>query len=126
MGKVPSTGIFYAYRRMDVLVLPSRTTHKWKEQFGRVLVEAMASSTPVIGSDSGEIPNVIGDAGLVYPEGDARALAHEITRIRKDEDLHHELVAKGLERVRNYYTWTRIAEMLEHLIREVAYSVSRD
>lgn len=44
------------FASIDVLVLPSRTTATWKEQFGRVLVEAMACQTPVIGSDSGEIP----------------------------------------------------------------------
>ena len=41
----------------------------WKEQFGHVIIEAMACKVPVIGSDSGEIPHVIGDAGLIFPEG---------------------------------------------------------
>jgi len=45
---------------LDVLVLPSRSRSFWKEQFGRVLIEAMACGVPVIGSSSGEIPNVIG------------------------------------------------------------------
>jgi len=52
----------------DVLVLPSRTRRNWKEQFGRVLVEAMACETCVVGSDSGEIPNVVGDTGLIFHE----------------------------------------------------------
>ena len=60
---------------MDVSVLPSLTRPNWKEQFGRTLAEAMSCETPVIGSDSGEIPHVIGDAGLIFKEGDAQALA---------------------------------------------------
>ncbi|NEP07058.1 MAG: glycosyltransferase family 4 protein, partial [Okeania sp. SIO4D6] len=67
---------------MNTLVLPSETTYKfktltsvgWKEQFGHVLIEAMACQVPVIGSDSGEIPYVIGDAGLVFPEGNVEEL----------------------------------------------------
>ena len=47
--------------------LKTLTATGWKEQFGHVLIEAMAAAVPVIGSDSGEIPNVIEDAGLVFP-----------------------------------------------------------
>ena len=71
---MPSTEVPAVLRALDVLVLPSLTTPSWKEQFGRVLQEAMACAIPVVGSDSGEIPHVIGDAGLVTPEGDAAAL----------------------------------------------------
>ena len=49
-----------AYAQLDVAVLPSHTTPTWKEQFGRVLVEALWCDVPVVGSDSGEIPWVIG------------------------------------------------------------------
>lgn len=59
----------------DVLVLPSRSTPEWKEQFGHVLIEAMAMGVPVVGSDSGEIPHVIGREDLVFPEEDVRGLA---------------------------------------------------
>ena len=62
-------------QHIDVLVLPSRTTPVWKEQFGRVLIEAMACGVPVVGSNSGAIPEVVGEAGLIFPEGDAAALA---------------------------------------------------
>ena len=53
----------FAYGQMDVLVLPSRTTRRWAEQFGRVLVEALWCGVPVVGSDSGEIPWVIETTG---------------------------------------------------------------
>jgi glycosyltransferase involved in cell wall biosynthesis len=96
------------YRSIDVLVLPSRTTATWKEQFGRVLVEAMASGVPVVGSDSGEIPNVIGDAGVVVPEGDPDTLARAL------DDLHspsrrRSLARAGRARVLAHYTQARVA-----------------
>ena len=84
LGRVGSTDMPAFFASIDVLVVPSRTMPTWKEQFGRVLVEAMACQTPVIGSDSGEIPHVIGDAGLVFPEGDAQALASHLLRLAGD------------------------------------------
>src|SRR5258708_39332796 len=56
---------------LDALVLPSLTTPVWKEQFGRVLTEALACEVPVVGSSSGAIPGGIGQAGLIFPEGGA-------------------------------------------------------
>src|SRR5262249_44967029 len=73
-GALPSERVPEFLSRLDVLALPSLTYPNWKEQFGRALTEAMACEVPVVGSDSGEIARVIGDAGLVFPEGDATAL----------------------------------------------------
>ncbi|HLB12655.1 MAG TPA: glycosyltransferase, partial [Dehalococcoidia bacterium] len=87
------------YGQMDVLVLPSLTVPHWKEQFGRVLVEAMACQIAVIGSDSGEIPNVIGEAGLISPEGDAAALRGALARLMASPGLRSELRRRGRERV---------------------------
>lgn len=93
----------------DALVLPSRTTRAWKEQFGRVLVEAMACETCVVGSDSGEIPNVIGDAGLVFREGDERALAERLRKLAEDPPLRESMGQRGRERVLEHYTHAKIA-----------------
>jgi glycosyltransferase involved in cell wall biosynthesis len=60
---------------LDALVLMSRTTRTWKEQFGRVIMEAHACGVPVIGSSSGSIPAVIGRGGWIVPERDVPALA---------------------------------------------------
>ncbi len=91
------------WQRIDAFVLPSLTTKKWAEQFGRVLVEAMAHGVPVIGSSSAAIPEVIGDAGLVFPEGDARALANALKRLRCDASLRESLIEKGYQRVQHVY-----------------------
>ena len=94
---------------MNTLILPSRTTSDWVEFFGRVLIEAMACEVPVIGSDSGEIPHVIGDAGLVFNEGNASELAEKISTIADDPTLYKTFQKRGLERV-NDFTWETIAK----------------
>lgn len=94
----------------DALVLPSRTQKNWKEQFGRVLIEAMACEVPVIGSDSGEIPNVIGDGGLVFPEGDVAALAKHMKAILDDSDYGKRLGEAGRMRVLEQFTQAKVAE----------------
>ncbi|MEL4894725.1 hormogonium polysaccharide biosynthesis glycosyltransferase HpsO [Crocosphaera sp. Alani8] len=103
---------------MNVLVLPSQTTYNfktltavgWKEQFGHVLIEAMACKVPVIGSDSGEIPNVIQDAGLIFGEGDAVALGNCLDKLMGDKNLATELAQKGYQRVLNHYTNKALAQ----------------
>ncbi|MCG9126756.1 glycosyltransferase [Candidatus Poribacteria bacterium] len=94
---------------MNTLILPSRTTSDWVEFFGRVLIEGMACEVPVIGSDSGEIPHVIGDAGFVFKEGDASELAGKINKIADDPILYNSFQKRGLERVQEF-TWETIAQ----------------
>lgn len=106
---IPSPGMPDYYRGLDLLVLPSRTRSNWKEQFGRVLIEAMASGVPVVGSDSGEIPHVIGDAGLIFPEDDALAFREAIEEIMGDERLRERLAQAGRERVLERYTQAQLA-----------------
>ena len=95
---------------MDVLVLPSFEVSTWKEQFGHILIEAMACGVPVIGSSSGEIPNVIGDAGLIFKEKDAQDLREKIEQVMNDRNLAGELAKKGIDRVREKYTHRKIAD----------------
>jgi glycosyltransferase involved in cell wall biosynthesis len=93
----------------DVLVLPSRTRPTWKEQFGRVLIEAMSCELPVIGSDSGEIPRVIGEAGCTFPEGDVLALASALRQLRNDAALCSRLGPRGRVRVLAHFTQAEVA-----------------
>lgn len=96
-------------RRLDVVVLPSLTTPHWKEQFGHVLIEAMSCQVPVVGSDSGAIPWVIGDGGLVFREGDHRDLAGKLGRLCGDAALRLRLGAAGRARVIGHFTHDVIA-----------------
>jgi len=107
------------YHDFDALVLPSRTTPSWREQFGRVLVEAMACGVPVIGSDSGAIPEVIGDAGLIFPEGNSAALEDKILMLLRDQKLRADLSLRGRVRVEHQYSAECIARRLHQHLSEV-------
>lgn len=108
----------------DALVLPSRTRWNCKEQFGRVLVEAMACEICVVGSDSGEIPNVIGDAGLVFHEGDERQLAECLRNLMDSTSLRETLARLGRHRVLQNFTYAKIAEDLVHFYRQVCFGAN--
>jgi glycosyltransferase involved in cell wall biosynthesis len=118
-GWLPSVRMPAFYRELDVLVLPSRSRPNWVEQFGRVLIEAMACAVPVIGSDCGEIPHVIGDAGLVFPEGDAAALEAALAQAMRDVELWSDLARRGRERVLNHFTQEWIAASTVTVYRQV-------
>jgi glycosyltransferase involved in cell wall biosynthesis len=119
VGAVPHDEVPDYISAFDVLVLPSRTTAKSKEQFGHVLIEAMAAQVPVIGSSSGEIPNVIGDAGLVFPEEDSAALRGALQGLIADEHLRRDLARRGHERVLRHYTNRRIAHEMRDIYRQL-------
>jgi glycosyltransferase involved in cell wall biosynthesis len=107
------------FKKLDVLVIPTQTTKRVREQFGRVIVEAMACGIPVIGSTCGAIPEVIGDAGLVFPEGDATALAAALRRLLPDKELRERLAQAGRKRVDECYSWERVADQTYELFQQV-------
>ena len=109
------------FQKLDMMIIPTETTKRVREQFGRVIVEAMASGVPVIGSTCGAIPEVIGDAGLVFPEGDAGALAGMVKQLLANKDLRERLASAGLERVK-HYSWERVAEKTYALYQQVMIS----
>lgn len=112
---------------MNCLVLPSQTSYKfktlttvgWKEQFGHVLIEAMACKIPVIGSDCGEIPHVIGDAGLVFPEGNAGILRDYLQQLMSARDFAVDLGDRGYHRAMSNYTNQALAEQLLEFYKQV-------
>jgi glycosyltransferase involved in cell wall biosynthesis len=114
---------------MDTLVLPSETTYRlktmtaigWKEQFGHVLIEAMACGVPVIGSDSGEIPHVIQNAGLIFPEANAPALADRLRLLMEHPNQQQELGQKGYQRAMTYYTNRALAKELLAFYQELLH-----
>lgn len=116
---IPSVEMPDFYRSVDVLVLPSRSRPNWTEQFGRVLVEAMACGAAVIGSETGEIPHVVGDAGFTFPEGDSATLRTLITRLVEDGELRRELGRQGRTRVLENFTQRRVAAETVAVYREM-------
>ncbi len=107
---LPSLRMREFYAQLDAFVLPSLSRPNWQEQFGRVLIEAMACGVPVIGSTCGEIPNVIGEAGLIFPEGQVEALAACLRTLLTDPARRQALAAQGRARVLAHYTQRQIAE----------------
>lgn len=108
---VPHGEVAAYYRAADVVAVPSRTTRGWAEQFGRVAAEAMASGVPVVVSDSGELPHVVGDCGggLVVPEGDPRALAAALATLLADPPRRRALGAQGRAGVQVHFGLEAVA-----------------
>jgi len=123
-GVIPSTQMAEYLHCMDVVILPSRTLPNWKEQYGRVLQEAMACGLPVIGSDSGEIPHVIGGAGLVFAEGSVNQLQDHMQALLVDPALRQQLGQRGRERVLKHYTQAQIAAKTVTVYRNLMHAFS--
>jgi glycosyltransferase involved in cell wall biosynthesis len=117
-GWLPAARMPAYLQQLDVLVLPSRSRPNWQEQFGRVLIEAMACQVAVVGSDSGEIPHVIGDAGLIFPEEDAAALRAHLLRLQERE-TRLRFGQAGRQRVLACYTQAQIAAQTVDVYREM-------
>ena len=117
-------------RQMSVLALPSaeivqRNVVPWvgiplREQFGRVLVEAMACGVPVVGSDVGEIGHVIGGAGMTFPAGDVPALSTAIATLRGDPALARRLGETGVARAQSEFSWNHAATTMCEIWRDLA------
>lgn len=116
---IPPREVAKVLCQFSTLVLPSRTTAVWQEQLGRVLLEAMATGIPVVGSDSGAIPEVIGDAGLIFPEDDVEQLAACLHSLARDAALRSRLSALGLQRAQNQYSQQVLAVRTAAIYRQV-------
>ncbi|MBC8099306.1 MAG: glycosyltransferase family 4 protein [Armatimonadetes bacterium] len=119
VGQVASTEMPAQMHTLDALVLPSLTRPHWKEQFGRVLVEAMSSGVPVIGSSSGAIADVMGDGGIVFPEGDVQALQRALHSLQASPGLREGLAVQGRARVLAHFTHQQVAAATVAVYREL-------
>ncbi len=117
VGLLEKHDLWRFYAALDALAVPSLTTPSWKEQFGGVLADGMALGVPLIGSTSGSIPEVMGPAGIVVPEGDAQALAKAILRLASDDDLRRGLREAGRVRFEEEYSIDAYAHKLGRLLR---------
>jgi len=116
----PHPDVAKVMRTLDVLVLPSVERPGWSEQFGRVIIEAMACGVPVVGSSSGAIPKVIGGAGILFPSGNVADLAATLSRLHEHPDERLRLSAAGLERVAAEYSVAPVARKYADLLVELA------
>jgi glycosyltransferase involved in cell wall biosynthesis len=114
LGTLPEDELVRAYADSDVLLMPSL-----HEGFGLPVLEAMASAVPVVASNRGSLPEVVGDAGLLVEPQDLEAISDAVVRALTDPILRADLVARGLERA-SQFTWERTARATLDVYRAVS------
>jgi glycosyltransferase involved in cell wall biosynthesis len=114
LGMVPEAQLPEVYREADLLLMPS-----WHEGFGLPALEAMACGTPVVVSDRGSLPEVVGEAGLIVNPQDDVQLVYGVVRALTDGRLRAELRQRGLDRARSF-TWERTARQTLAQYRAIA------
>ncbi len=117
LGMVSEADKPRVYASGDVYVAPN--THG--ESFGIVLIEAMATGTPVVASDLEAFRRVLddGDAGVLFPVGDAAGLAETVAALLHDEERRRQL-ATAASRVVQAYDWRHVARQVEAVYESVA------
>jgi len=122
MGYVSHDRVADVYGELDLLVVPSRITTAWTEQFGRVVAEALACGVPVLTSDSGELPTLVADTGggWTFPEGDADALAARLAMLAADPGERRARADIGRARVKELYDVDVVAQRLADVVRAAA------
>jgi glycosyltransferase involved in cell wall biosynthesis len=116
LGVMEKRDLWSFYGAIDVFVLPSITVPQWTEQFGFVLAEAMACGVPVVGSNSGAIPEVIGGCGIVVEENDPAALAQALRTLADDPSLRVRFAEQGLLRFDREFTVSAYASKVAELL----------
>jgi glycosyltransferase involved in cell wall biosynthesis len=109
VSSVPHDQVPAYLNAMDLLCAPSQATSVWREQFGRMVVEAFACGVPVISSDSGELPFVVDSAGVIVNERDEDSWVSAITGLLEDPARRSELSLMGVARARSLYAWPLVA-----------------
>lgn len=124
----PHSRMSEAYAEMDILVLPSRTTPTWAEQFGRVLVEALSCGVPVVGSDSGEIPWVVNTTGggRIFREGNVEQLSGVLADLRARPAERVRLAKDGQAVVSQMFTADACARAMTEVLLDVMKSSRAD
>ena len=115
LGYVPDSMLPSLYSSSDVFVLPSITA----ESFGITLLEAMASGTPVVGSNVGGIPEVINNCGFIVEPSSPKKLSDAVITLLDDEDLRKKFGRKGRKRVEEKYSWDIVGKKIIEVYKEV-------
>jgi len=121
LGTVNHEKLFPWYHSADVFILPSIIKDGKTEGLGVVLLEAMASGCPVIGSNAGGISDIItdGENGFLVPEKDSNMLAEKIILILSDGVVKEKLRKNGLLRVKECFSWDRIVNSFSAVYRDI-------
>ncbi|MEW6041429.1 MAG: glycosyltransferase family 1 protein, partial [Elusimicrobiota bacterium] len=112
-GKIPSDAMVYFYNNAELLVYPSLY-----EGFGYPPLEAMACGCPIVASNTTSIPEVVGNAGILFNPHDTEEMAQAIEKVLKDTDLRQDLIKKGFEQVKNF-SWAKTAKETLEVYKKV-------
>jgi glycosyltransferase involved in cell wall biosynthesis len=118
-GPLSFEDVYKQFSSIHLLVLPSIDTPTWKEQFGLVLAQAMSAGIPVIGSDSGAIPDVIGDYSLIFKQGDFDRLAVLIHNIATSPRLYQQLSVNAKKRYSSCFSSESVGLNYVRFLRSV-------
>jgi len=119
-SRVPEYEVPRHMSTFDILILPSESTGRWKEQFGRVIPEAMACTIPIIGSDSGAIPEVLGRKDVIFKEGDSEDLAEKISFLRGlPEEERRKMINKNEERAWAHFSLQGFSNKIHSFYRNL-------
>lgn len=121
-GAVSQAEALERIRSYDVVLVPSVSTRRWKEQFGRIPAQALEAGTPVIASDSGSLREVLGGCGELVQEGDVDALTARLARLLRDPVRRAELSVRGRRRAAEALSWEMVADGCDRMYRELLAS----
>jgi glycosyltransferase involved in cell wall biosynthesis len=119
MGALPAEDLSMVWPRLDCLVAPARTTKQWVEPHGRSVIEAMGYGVPVIGTDSGALPEIIGSAGIVVKEEDAPAITEAVTLLLDSPQHRMAYALEGRKRVMSEFVDAAIARKTQGFWSEI-------
>lgn len=118
-GAVSQEEALERMRALDVLLVPSIPSRQAKEQFGRVVAQALAAGTAVVASDAGALPDVLGGCGEIARAGDVGDFAGKLGRLLRDSERRRALAEAGRRRAHAKFSWERVADGVDALYREV-------
>jgi glycosyltransferase involved in cell wall biosynthesis len=116
---IENTELNRYYRLADIFVMPSMTTITWEDQFPFAVIEAMASGLPVVVTNSGGMPELVGDVGRVYPQGNYRELAKQLHEILEDTSLRQYLSVKSREHAERMFDNKKNSIRINEIFKKV-------
>lgn len=119
-GRIDNEEFADYYAKSTVAVVPSLY-----EGFGIPAAEAMACGVPLISTSGGALPEVVGDAGMIVPPADAKALANAITHLLNSPEERKKYAQAGLKRVHSVFSWKKAAEEVVEVYREAIHGHRR-
>lgn len=120
LKSVPYSHIYREYQKADILCLPSRETKTWAEQYGMCLVEALACGLPIVTTNSGAIPEVVGDAALIARHSDPKDLKATLEKLIYNEERRQSLSQVARQRAVEKYDCHKIGKQIEKIYEEIA------